>query len=101
MKILPAPRIELVYHDGCGNVDAARRALGAALEAAGLSEGWTEWRAGSAAAPERVRGLPSPTVLVGGEDVQGPTTGGAAACRVSLERLEEHIVRALRHSGRR
>ncbi|MBW3535966.1 MAG: alkylmercury lyase [Gemmatimonadetes bacterium] len=96
-----ASRIELVHHEGCGHVDRARESLAAALRRRGLPPRWTEWRTGDPYAPERVRRLPSPTVLVDGVDVQGAsgTAGEADACRVHLDDLEDRIVDALAANG--
>jgi hypothetical protein len=74
--------IELIYFEGCLNVDAARRHLGEAIASSGRSITWTEWDTDSAATPERYRRYGSPTVLVNGQDVTG--SGGeaeASACR--------------------
>lgn len=69
------PRVELVYDADCPNVDAARRALSRALAETGLVREWAERRQDEAVDP-----IPSPTVLVDGEEVGGSARG--AACRV-------------------
>jgi hypothetical protein len=74
--------VELVYLEGCPNVAAARENLGHALRAAGLPAVWREWEQHNPAAPSRIRGYPSPTVLVNGSDVAGEAPGPAGqACR--------------------
>ena len=76
------PGIELVYFDGCPNVDDARANIRAALEAADLPPTWQEWNQHDPNAPEYVKQYGSPTVLVGGRDVTGVEAGVAAsACR--------------------
>ena len=77
-----APPIELVYFTGCPHVDAARAALRAALNAAGLPAQWREWDQTHPETPERLLGYGSPTVLVGGVDVTGRAPANAGrACR--------------------
>lgn len=76
------PIIELVYFNGCSNVDAARANLRAALVAAKLALTWQEWEQGDPAAPSHVRRFSSPTVLVNARDVTGQEAGdGGASCR--------------------
>ncbi|MBI3698121.1 MAG: hypothetical protein HY238_25210 [Acidobacteria bacterium] len=92
--------IELVYDQDCPNVTRARANLIRALAEAHRPVRWVEWDASSPEAPRRVRGFPSPTVLVDGRDVAGLEPGdGAAACRWGLPSVES-IVRALRRSRR-
>lgn len=76
------PVIELVYFAGCPHVEAARTALRAALEVAGLPAAWREWDQAQPGVPERVMGYGSPTVLVDGMDITGnaPENVGLA-CR--------------------
>lgn len=79
----PAPQIELVYFTGCPHVDQARAALREALATIGLPEKWDEWNQYDPAAPKRVQGYGSPTVLVAGRDVTGyPRMATGSACRV-------------------
>lgn len=86
--------IELVYFDGCPNVERAREHLRAVLGSAS----WTEWNLSSAETPESFRRYGSPTVLVDGRDVTGGADGNAAmACRAdgapSLEIIQEALSR--------
>jgi len=90
--------IELVYFAGCPNVDGARANLRAALQALRLAPTWTEWDQGNAAAPPRVRGFGSPTVLVDGRDITGVGPATAAACRADGAPSVERIVAALSES---
>ena len=79
---MDAQPIELVYFTGCPHVDAARGALRAALQAAGLPAEWREWDQTHPETPMRVLGYGSPTVLVGGVDVTGKAPANAGrACR--------------------
>jgi hypothetical protein len=72
--------IELVYFDGCPNVDETRENLRKALG----KGGWREWNLSYAGTPERYRRYGSPTVLVGGRDVTGETERSRAlACRAN------------------
>ncbi len=76
------PTIELIYFDGCPNVDKARASLQAAVGVERGAGAWSEWNLSDEATPERFRRFGSPTVLVDGEDVTGSDGGNAAmACR--------------------
>ena len=71
------PTVELVVDPDCPNVERARETVRAALGRCGLPARWEE-RVQRPGDPDRV---PSPTVLVDGEDVDGDTPTGAG-CRV-------------------
>ncbi len=74
--------IELVFFEGCPNVGSARENLRSALHSAGEDPTWTEWDLGLDSTPKHLASHGSPTVLIGGRDVTGNTTGAAAmACR--------------------
>lgn len=93
------PSIELVFFAGCPHVELARTALRTALEEAGFPQQWTEWDQHNAAAPERVRGYASPTILVAGRDVTGaPGTAEGNACRADGVPSPEVIRAALTQS---
>ena len=72
--------IELVYDPDCPHVEETRLRLRKELEDLGLPRRWTEIDRTAPGAPERVRALGSPTVLVDGRDVSGPTESGVGAC---------------------
>jgi len=76
------PRVELVYEEGCPNIEPARELLLRAFETAGLTPRWSEWDIAESDAPERVRGYGSPTILVDGDDVAPETANEASCCRV-------------------
>lgn len=78
---MAASRVELVYFQGCPNVDEARAAIRAALAAEGLELGWREWDRDDPQTPEKLRSYGSPTVLVDGRDV-APAESQAACCRI-------------------
>ncbi len=61
--------IELVYEAGCPKVAAARANLAWALIEARVSQRWTEWMLPAEGLPARVRGWPSPTILINGRAV--------------------------------
>lgn len=69
MTAEPSRRIELVFHQGCPNVEAARGLLARALTEAGLPSIWREWRTDADDTPVERRGLGSPTILIDGVDV--------------------------------
>lgn len=75
------PDVELVYDADCPNVGQARAQLLRAFAASGRSARWREWRSDDDRVPHYVRGLGSPTILVGGRDV-APIDNAAACCRV-------------------
>jgi hypothetical protein len=60
----PVILIELVYERGCPRVAAARANLAWALIEAKVSQRWTEWILSEDGTPARVRGLPSPSILI-------------------------------------
>ncbi len=77
------PSIELIFFEGCPNVDQARDNLRSALESVDAHMTWTEWDLRSDSTPEGLRSYGSPTVLIDGRDVTGDSAGtGALACRV-------------------
>lgn len=95
-----APRIELVFFTGCPHVDAARTALRDALATSGLPLHWTEWNQSDPAAPSRVHGYGSPTVLIAGRDVTGSGREARAyACRADGVASSDTIVTALARAG--
>jgi mercuric ion transport protein len=78
----PFPTVELVFVAGCPHADQARAILRDALGRRGLPQRWMEWNQDDPAAPDRIRGYGSPTILVAGRDVTGaPRTAQASACR--------------------
>lgn len=81
--------IELVYDEGCPNVDKARAVLTRALQEAGMPTVWTEWCTDDPSCPPHLDNLGSPTLLVNGKDVApGPhpwaprQKGDGPRCRV-------------------
>jgi hypothetical protein len=74
-------RVELVYLEGCPHAETARRNLRAALRRAGLPQVWVSWNL-DAWVPDGLRGYPSPTVLVDGDDVTNASRGVGVGCAV-------------------
>jgi mercuric ion transport protein len=68
---ITVPRIDLIFDNGCPNVDDARALLTNALAEAGLQPTWREWERAAAETPAELRGLGSPSILVDGVDVSG------------------------------
>ena len=93
------PRIDLVYFEGCPNVEAARENLGQALRSLELAGAWTEWVQGGAETPEWAASLPSPTVLVDRLDVIGSSRTTGPACAAEGAPSVEAIERALSEQG--
>ncbi|MFZ5468697.1 MAG: hypothetical protein ACOZIN_04590 [Myxococcota bacterium] len=77
--------VELLHFPACPHVPAAREQLRRAFAAVGLPPRWTEVDVTSKAAPERVRGYGSPSILVDGRDVAGEARGDGSSCRVYPE----------------
>jgi hypothetical protein len=94
------PVVELVYVDGCRHAESAREQLRTALLQAGLPPEWTEWDMMQAGAPVWCWGHPSPTVLVGGRDVNGGEENAGPSCRVDGAPRASTILEALRRSLR-
>lgn len=93
--------IELIYFDGCPNLEAARANLLEALKTLHLPPDWYEWERGDAAAPPYVKEYGSPTILINGQDVTGVAPGvAAAACRAdgapSLAAIKDALERQSR-----
>jgi hypothetical protein len=93
------PRIDLVFFDGCPNAAEARENIQAAVGLVGLppEAGWSEWDLASESTPDSFREHGSPTVLVDGSDVTGPTPGAdGMACRADGAPPPEVIAACLR-----
>ena len=74
--------IELVFFEGCPNVDRARANLRSALQATGADLTWREWDLRADGTPRHLTAHGSPTVLIDGHDVTGDTDPASAmACR--------------------
>ncbi|HBQ18489.1 MAG TPA: hypothetical protein DEF51_47640 [Myxococcales bacterium] len=97
------PKVELLVDPECPNVEAAQRALSAALLRVGLPAVWSELRVGGRDLPAHARGHGSPSVFVDGVEISGAAPGHGNSCRVyagedglsGVPRVED-IERALR-----
>ena len=90
------PLIDLVFFDGCPYVDLARARIKSALDAVSNMAVYREWRDDDPAAPGYVRGLPSPTVLVDGRDVQeGASDSAGSSCRIDGGPTTAAIIEAI------
>ena len=88
--------VELIYFRGCPHVAAARAHLRRALEEVGGQHEWTEIDQDVDGTPDRVRGFPSPTILVDGRNIDGPVSGvEGRSCRVGGAPSVRVIARAL------
>ena len=63
--------MELIYFNGCPNVDLARKNIKKALEDTGWKAQWDEWEHNNSKAPSYVQQYGSPTILVDGKDIAG------------------------------
>lgn len=73
-------QIEFIYDADCPNVEAARKQLAIALEAAGEKTECREWLRADPEAPAYVLHYGSPTILVDGEDAAGAQPSADAGC---------------------
>jgi hypothetical protein len=99
------PSVELIYFTGCPHVEQTRAVLRVALSSCGLPALWEEWDQHSAAAPQRVQGYASPTVLVAGRDVTGtePSSRAFPCCSIrgpSVEMIRAAVVEMRREGAR-
>jgi hypothetical protein len=99
--VVESMKVELVYFAGCPHVEEARTNLAKALLEVGLDQDWTEWDVDDPATPEDYRYLPSPTVLVAGQDVAPMQEAAGRACRASGALGVEVLTRVLRGLGPR
>lgn len=89
-------QIDLVFHEGCRNAAEARDHLRYALEQVGLPPSWREWESDDPATPPSLRGLPSPSIVIDGEDISGtPSDAVGGACRINGAPSLDSIVIAL------
>lgn len=94
--------VQLLYFDGCPNVEAARRNLKAAMARASVKDTWTDVDLQSRSAPPDLKGFPSPTVLIDGVDVTTAARNaeGNGACRAGGAPSVEAIFAGLNSSRR-
>jgi len=84
--------VKLVYDPTCPHASEARKALLQAFVIAGLPACWTEWRTNDPEIPERIRRLPSPTILLRGRDIAGTGTAATGpSCRLHGERSSDAL----------
>lgn len=77
------PNVEFIYEQTCPFVRDARRRLIEGFRQAGLKPRWSEWEVSEPRAPEHVRGLGSPSILIDGRDVSGaPREETENCCRI-------------------
>ncbi len=75
-------KVQLLYFEGCPNIDRARSALRDAMVAEGVIATVEEVDLRAADAPADLRGWGSPTILIDGADVQGATRSAGSSCRL-------------------
>jgi hypothetical protein len=75
-------KIQFVYFKGCPLADPARAALHEALDQLGLDCPVVEIDTTGGNVSGAMEKYPSPTILVDGMELFGPTEGEAACCRV-------------------
>jgi mercuric ion transport protein len=75
-------KIQLLYFEGCPNVEYARGALRDAMTAERIDLPIDEIDVESPDTPAAMRGWGSPTILIDGLDVTGAARSAAAACRL-------------------
>lgn len=100
------PNVEFIYEKTCPFVREVRRRLIEGFRQVGRTPRWSEWEISDPRAPEHVRGLGSPTILIDGCDVSGvPREETENCCRIYALNDEprgvpplEMVVTALRAS---
>lgn len=75
-------KIQLLYFEGCPNVEHARGALRDAMTAEGIDQPIDEIDVEAPDTPAALRGWGSPTILIDGLDVTGAARSTASACRL-------------------
>lgn len=75
-------KIQLLYFEGCPNLESARAAIRDAIAAERIDEVIEEIDVESPTAPDSVRGWGSPTILIDGKDVTGSSRATGSSCRL-------------------
>jgi mercuric ion transport protein len=82
LRLIPTMKIQLLYFEGCPNLEPARAALRDALVAEQIDQAVEEIDVESPTAPESLRGWGSPTILIDGKDVTGAARTTGSSCRL-------------------
>lgn len=75
-------KVQLLYLEGCPNLEPARAALRDAMVAEQIDQAVEEIDIASPTAPESLRGWGSPTILIDGEEITGAARTSGLACRL-------------------
>ncbi len=75
-------KIQLLYFDGCPNVEAAAVALKRCMDSAGLTEPVERVDVNASDTPASLQTWGSPTILINGVDVGGDSSSDASCCRL-------------------
>lgn len=75
-------KVQLLTIPGCPNAAAARELLRRVLESSGVPAEIEEVDTAARGTPERLRGWGSPTILIGGLDIEGQERPTGASCRL-------------------
>mgnify|MGYP000865880417 CR=1 FL=1 len=100
-------KIQLLYFNGCPNVEVARAAVRTALAAEKLEIAVEEIDVEAPTAPDWARGWGSPTILIDGQDVAGQQPSASSACRLyaggspSFEQIRSRITAGRGSAGRK
>ncbi|MCB9492475.1 MAG: cation transporter [Dehalococcoidia bacterium] len=98
-------KIQLLYFEGCPNLERARAALRDAMAAEQIDQVVEEVDVESATTPESLRGWGSPTILIDGRDLTGAARTTGAACRLyahgapTVDEIRAHLAAAPRSSA--
>ena len=104
-------KVQLLYFDGCPNLDAARSALGNALAITGVEAHVEELDVNAETTPDALREWGSPTVLIDSADVGGEEQPTGCSCRLyrsdaestsgapEVDRIAEALRRAYNSTG--
>lgn len=75
--------VEFIYERTCPFTQTARQRLIEGFGHAGIAPRWSEWEVSDPRAPEHVRGLGSPTILIDSRDISGvPRREAENCCRI-------------------
>jgi hypothetical protein len=75
-------KIQLLYFEGCPNLEPARAALRDAMAAEQIDQPVEEVDVESPTAPASLRGWGSPTILIDGKDLTGAARATSSSCRL-------------------
>ncbi|MBI3018056.1 MAG: MerC family mercury resistance protein [Deltaproteobacteria bacterium] len=94
-------KIDLLYFEGCPNVDKARNHIKEALSKRGLPLKWNEIDINDKNTASHLKGFPSPTVLINGTDIETGLSklSGTSSCQVTGAPSIDQILKVLQKNS--